>query len=230
MVYFTLGTLLTLFEYNLSDFGRFRLAIAQLTLERLEAFSQFEALPPAIIPAFEFTLLGQFFFFVPWILMWMTNLGYLYYVLGITRGETLGYRALFEGFNFFFRAIWVRLLRLILVGLGTLLFIVPGIVFLCAFSQVNYLLLDNPDKGTVWLFKESWRLMRGRKREYLMLLLSFTGWFLLTNLTVVVPILGYAAQFWLIAYSTFTMVNYYLLISGGESEPPESGWKRPGMF
>lgn len=210
---------------NLSDFGRFwSETVGQATAE-LDAFARFGLMPAFRPPIFELTLFGKLFLIFPWIFLWVMELGYLYYVRGTIRGESLGYQSIFEGFNYFFRAILLRFLQALLVGIGLVLLIVPGLILLCGFSQVNLLLLDHPDKGVIWFFKESWRIMRGRKWEYFVLNLSFIGWFLLTE----VPYISLAARFWFVPYHTATMVYYYDSITG-QGKEPETEWKRPGMF
>ena len=212
-------------QLNLSDIWRFMSAWNQESLAALDTLRRTGVMPTLQIPVFEVTVFGTLFFIVPWIFRWMMGLGYLYYARGTIRGETLGFRSLFEGFNYFVRAILVRLLHLLFMLIGLPLFVVPGIVFFCGFSQVNLLLLDHPDKAVIWLFKESWRLMHGRKWEFFVLKLSFIGWFLLTE----IPIINLAARLWLIPYSTTTGVHYYNGITG-QGPMPEPVWKRPGMY
>jgi len=211
---------------NLSDVGRFSsAAFGQVTMEEMNAFVRFGMMPQLYLPDFELTLVGKLFFIIPWIFLWVMELGYLFYVRGTVRGENLGYQSIFEGFNYFFRAIFLRVLQTLIVGLGMILFLVPGIVLFCGFSQVQLLILDHPDKGVLWLFKESWRIMRGRKWEYFVLTLSFIGWFFLTGL----PYISLAARLWYIPYHTATMVYYYDSITG-QGPAPKAEWKRPGMF
>jgi len=225
MLYMFIWVALMQLVTRLSNYGHFVQEIMEQARISMDDFVRFGTLPVFELPIFEITLFGKFFLIAPWIFLWVIDLGYLYYIRGTVRGETLGYRAIFEGFNYFIRGILLRFLQALLVGIGAVLFIAPGIVLLCGFSQVNLLLLDHPDKGVFWFFKESWRLMRGRKWAYFCLVLSFIGWYLLTGL----PFISLAARLWYMPYYTTTRVHYYNSITGQEPSP-EAEWKRPGMF
>ena len=210
---------------SLSDYGRFFQAMARQAQENIEILARFGHMPVFELPILELTPLGHFFIIVPWLFLWVMDLGYLYYVRGTVRGDTLGYRSLFEGFNYFFKAVLIRFVHALIVGFGLLLFIAPGIILLCGFSQVNLLLLDHPDKNVCWLFRESWRLMRGRKGAYFTLVISFIGWYLLTE----IPLISLIARLWYIPYFTTTRVCYYESITG-RGPAAEAAWQRPGMF
>ena len=217
----TLGQLI----HGLSDLGQLWSALWGQMPDAIETFSRVGVMPRLVWPGMTISSVGTFFFIAPWIFLWIMHLGYVYYVRGIARGETLGYRSIFEGFNYFIRGVLVRLVYVVIVGFGLILGIAPGVVLICGFSQVNFLLLDHPDRGTFWLMRKSWRLMRQRKWEYFELWISFSGWYLLR----LVWLIGPAAQIWFAPYYTFTMMNYYQAITG-QGAPPDAGWQRPGMF
>lgn len=67
-----------------------------------------------------------------------------------------------------------------------LLFFVPGIVKLYSYSQVPYLLADNPGIGTKRAVELSRGMMYGQKWRTFVLDLSFIGWFLLGSLALLV--------------------------------------------
>jgi len=225
MLYVLTVVVLMLLVQNLSDTGQFQAEVLRRTQSGLNDI-QMGASPVFILPPFEITLFGMFFLIVPWIFRWVMELGYLYYVRTISQGEPGGYRSLLEGFNYFFRAIFLRFFLFVVTSIAMFFFIVPGLVLICMFSQVNFLLLDNPDKGVFWLLGESRRLMRGRKWEYFKLMLSFFGWFLLTG----IPIISYAAQLWFMPYFNFTAFGYYQRITGQGPKNTDADWKRPSMF
>ena len=225
MLYLLLMVFLTAIMANLSEPVRFieesfirSLTAATRAFQTGSAFT-FE------LPAFRISAFGLFFFIVPLIFLIMLDLGYLYYARGTIKDETLGYRSLFEGFNFFFKGLAIRFLTILLVAGGSVFFLLPGLWALCAFSQATLLLLDNPDRGVFWCMRESLRLMRGHKMEYLVLFLSFLGWLLFASL----PYIGPVVQLWYMPYSTFTYVGYYNKLTG-QGPAEEAQWKRPGMF
>lgn len=94
-----------------------------------------------------------------------------------------------------------------LVGLFTylwsLLFLIPGIIKACSYSQAMYILAENPEMGALDAINQSKEMMEGHKMEYFLLELSFVGWFLLGPFT-----LG-LLYIWLIPYMQATFTNFY---------------------
>ena len=205
---------------ELSDIGRFQAELAARLLEASEHMRQANTMATIHLPEMSITALGVFFFIVPWMFRWVLDLGYLYYVRGIVKGEALGFRSLFEGFNYVRKAIILRLIQVILVFGGLVLFVAPGIWTITAFSQANLLLLDHPKRGVIWCLRESERLMRGHKWEYFVLFLSFLGWLLLTITPL--PFLNTAALLWYTPYTTFTYIGYYNRLTGQNSPDCET--------
>jgi len=225
-LYLLVSVALTQIMYSLSDIGQYQSEMAARILAAAEAYARFNEPQPVTMPAFGFTVSGLFFFVVPWLFLWIMNLGYIFYARGIAREEALGYRSLIEGFNYFFKVITIRILQTLAIFVGLVLFLVPGLVVMAMFSQVNLLLLDHPEKNVFWFFGESNRIMRGKKWAYLRLWLSFFGWFFLSTM----PMVGVAVQVWYIPYSTFSYVGFYHKLTGQGPAPPDEGWQRPGMF
>ena len=109
---------------------------------------------------------------------------------------------LLDGFGIFGRVFCLNLLKGILVILGSLLFIVPGIILAYAYRQSMYLLIDHPEYGAVKCLKESRRLMKGHKWELFGLDLSFFWWFLLEAVASPVAV-------WVRPYTNATWALYY---------------------
>ena len=93
---------------------------------------------------------------------------------------------------------------LLIVGIGYILFIIPGIILTLMFSQSLYILNDDNEKTITQCIKESANLMKGHKWEFFVLQLSFIGWGLLVVLTF-----GIAAL-WVQPYMWVTNANYYI--------------------
>lgn len=130
--------------------------------------------------------------------------GLLSYHLKIWRGEDGEIRDLFSKFNKDFpRITKMYLLQTLYVFLWSLLLIVPGIIMSIAYSQAYYLMLDDPDLSATDALKLSKELMKGRKWEYFVMLLSFIGWFLLGILTLGILFL------WIDPYVYQTLAGYY---------------------
>ena len=91
----------------------------------------------------------------------------------------------------FMPALAVVLAALVVPGVGPLLAaaafgaaLVLYIGRVLRYAVADYCLMDDPDKGAFHALSESRRLMRGRCGEFFVLLLSFTGWQLLSALIV----------------------------------------------
>jgi Predicted integral membrane protein len=86
---------------------------------------------------------------------------------------------LFSRLNIIWKALWMDILMGLLIGVGCLLFIVPGIILGLAYSQADYILAENPDLKAVDAMKKSRMMMKGNKWSLFCLGLSFIGWIIL---------------------------------------------------
>ena len=111
---------------------------------------------------------------------------------------------LWYGFNNMLRAIGVTLLVGVIVFIGSILFIIPGIILAFMYSQVYYIMAENPEMSIMNCLKESSRIMKGHKMDLFILELSFLGWGILMVIT-----LGIAGLYVLPYYNT-TLPNFYL--------------------
>ena len=84
--------------------------------------------------------LGTFFILPPL----MLGLSYLY--LDVAGGKDFKISLIFDGFSDFWRVVLMNLLQTIYVFLWGLLLIVPGIIKLISYSQVNFILAENHGK------------------------------------------------------------------------------------
>lgn len=87
--------------------------------------------------------------------------------------------------------------------LWSLLLIVPGIIKSLAYSQMFYLLADNPKMDPAKAQKKSIDMMDGHKGELFVLQLSFIPWMLLVGITFGIAII-YVGP-----YIQATMTEYY---------------------
>ena len=91
---------------------------------------------------------------------------------------------LWYGFNNMLRAIGVTLLVGVIVFIGSILFIIPGIILAFMYSQVYYIMAENPEMSIMNCLKESSRIMKGHKMDLFILELSFLGWEILMVITL----------------------------------------------
>lgn len=108
----------------------------------------------------------------------------------------------------FVNSILVSVLVSVFVAIGSLLFIVPGILFAYSFSMVYYVMNDRPELSPMEALKESYRLMKGHRWQLFCLTLSFIGWALLGALCLGI------GSLWATAYlETATAVFYDELVN-----------------
>ena len=97
-----------------------------------------------------------------------------------------------------------------MAGIGTILLIIPGIILILGFSQVDPIIVDNPDLPIIDVIKKSWEIMNGHKMEFLVFILSFILWIIACIL--VVPAI-YA-----VPYIEFASAIYYTKLIGETSK------------
>lgn len=94
----------------------------------------------------------------------------------------------------------------IFVFLWSMLFVIPGIVKAISYSQMSFLMIENPDMTAGEAQKKSMEITKGRKMDLFVLSLSFIPWQILVALTM-----GIAA-FFVVPYVNVTFALYYLSI------------------
>lgn len=94
------------------------------------------------------------------------NLGMAIFFLNIVREKEVRIEQIFEGFKNFVPSLVVTLLMVLVVGLGFVLLIIPGIILALGLSMAYYILADNPGMGAVDVLKASWEMMKGHKGDY----------------------------------------------------------------
>ena len=84
-----------------------------------------------------------------------------YINLKAARNEEFEVKEMFHGFSKYLNVVLANLLMLALVGMGLVVFIIPGIIILCRLAFVPYLVMDR-NLGPVEAVQESWKLSRGK--------------------------------------------------------------------
>ena len=88
------------------------------------------------------------------------------------------------GLNIFNKAFIFYVLYIVIVVLGFICLIVPGIIFSLMFSQVYYILCKDPEIGVIDAFKKSAAMMNGHKWQYFKLSLRYGFYFFLSIFTL----------------------------------------------
>lgn len=139
------------------------------------------------------------------LMLTVINAGYAIYTLNIIKGDSASLWNLLDGFELFWRVIWLSILESIFIFLWSLLFIIPGLIAFYRYRQALFLLIEHPEMSVYECIRESSRLMRGHKAELFSLDLSFIGWMLLSML----PVIGYLVNIWFAPFYKITQALYY---------------------
>jgi uncharacterized membrane protein len=131
------------------------------------------------------------------------TLGMIMIYFGLINGVKPGVGDMFQGANFFGKALWLAVITYIFTCLWTILLVVPGIIKAISYSLAPYILADNTELTAREALSASKELTKGHKGELFVLELSFIPWFLLVGVTC-----GIAAIY-VGPYVQATIANYY---------------------
>lgn len=138
----------------------------------------------------------------------MVHLGYIRFNLCILDKSQVLIRDLFSCYRCFWKAILIRVAISLLIFIGSLLFLLPGIYVWLAYSMTPYVLEERTEFSVIEAMKASRKMMSGYKLKLLWLRISFLGWDLLNLLT------GGLAFIYVIPYKMTTEAVFYNEISG----------------
>jgi len=116
-------------------------------------------------------------------------LGFSIYSLNLFRNGSADYNNIFDGFKSLGKILGVYFLMIVLVILGMILLIIPGIILAFGFSMAYFVMIDKPELGIVDTLKESWKIMKGNKTKLMGLSLRFIPWAILGILCLVVGVI-----------------------------------------
>ena len=126
-------------------------------------------------------------------------------------GETVKIESVFSGFRKYGENVLLWFMRGLFVFLWSLLFIIPGIVKSLAYAMSYFVKVEHPDYSWRQCMKESERLMKGYKFAYLVLNLSFIGWYIVSMFTFGIGML------WVLPYQECTDANFYAWLTAQKS-------------
>ena len=105
------------------------------------------------------------------------QVGIALYCLEIYKGKEAGLEMIFSRFNGL-KPIIFMLIYTLIVLLGLILFVVPGIILGLMYSQIFFILADDPDVGVNEAFNMSNQMMRNNKWQLFMLNLEALLYFI----------------------------------------------------
>ncbi len=130
-------------------------------------------------------------------------LGYNSFFLKLSRNQDVEVKELWSKTGQFIRAFVATFLIGLVVGLGLILLIIPGIIFALMFSMTMFIMIDDKNISPIDAMKKSAEMMKGHKRELLSLIISFFGWLIIGVFTLFILYL------WLIPYMNTAICNFY---------------------
>lgn len=128
---------------------------------------------------------------------WFVSIGIIRVTLGVARGQSVEYMELFSGAPYFVRVAIVNILYGLMVLLGCLLFIVPGIYLAMKYWPAQYFVIDR-DMDVMDAFRAAGEFTDGNKGQSL----------LLSLLSGAVSIVGFLALCvgFIVAYPIITLM------------------------
>jgi uncharacterized membrane protein len=130
-------------------------------------------------------------------------LGWVIFFLSLSRKQEAQLSQLFEGFQNFTRAMVAYLLLILFVLLWTLLFIIPGIMSAFSYSQIFFILAENPQMESRDVLRKSKTMMKGNRWKLFCLFWRFFGWCLLGILSFGIGFL------WIMPYMQTSLARFY---------------------
>ena len=124
---------------------------------------------PMAFPIFMFALAYCALF------LWPLEYGVAYAFLKAARGDRVEVQDMFEVFKSWINAILAQLLTSVIIGIGFMFLIVPGIVFACKLAFVPFLIVDRK-MDAIDAVQKSWYMTTGH--AFTIFLIGFIGFFL----------------------------------------------------
>ena len=112
------------------------------------------------------------------------SIGLATYSLAIANQKDYSYNQIFTGFKYFFKALFLFLLFNISFLIGFIFLIIPGIIIALMFSQIFYIMAEDPSTGVIDAFKKSASLMKNKKLQLFGLGMRYVGLFILGVFTL----------------------------------------------
>ena len=113
------------------------------------------------------------------------QVGIALYCLEIYKGKNVGLETIFSRFNGFKPIIFI-LIYILIVFLGLILLVVPGIILGLMYSQIFFILADDPGIGVIEAFNLSNKMMKNNMWQFFMLNLEALLYFIAGVFTLLI--------------------------------------------
>ncbi|MBK86979.1 MAG: hypothetical protein CMC86_07285 [Flavobacteriaceae bacterium] len=112
------------------------------------------------------------------------TLGLASFSLSIANNDSINSNKISDGFSAMPKAIGLFIIYILIILIGFICFIIPGIIFTLMFAQVFYIAADKPDTPVIDCFQQSASIMKGHKWQYFKLSLRYSLYFILSVFTL----------------------------------------------
>jgi len=177
------------------------------------------------------------------------------FALSVFRNEEAAVGQIFFGFERFGKNMGLYIVISIFIILWALIpvaGIVLAVIAYFRYSQVFFIMADNPDLGIMECISRSKQMMAGNKGKYFLLCLSFIGWALLASLPIIpleltaekvavssifdlkdavtfMPSAGYLTAYFVLS-AGFYLLTAYVTVSLAAFYEMAAGYLRPGYI
>ena len=170
------------------------------------------------LPIFILSMISVLGTIIDFLLFGVVWISYLSFFLPIARNKKVRVNTLFSGFKRYEFYTMVYLLFLLKLIIGTIIFIIPGLIAKYRYQLVPFVIADNPNiTNPADALNKCKILMKGNKWRLFTLQMSFIGWWFLSVLTFGIGFL------WLVPYMNVTFAKLYDDISSGKVTGGRSG-------
>ena len=122
---------------------------------------------------FNYQIRGIVTIVIIFIVFALLYLGYVNFFLKISRSEKGEVKDFINKPELFLSSFIILITTFLVFIIGSIFFIVPGVILAIMFSQAPYIAIDNPELGGLYALKRSVILMKGRKKEYFRYILYY---------------------------------------------------------
>ena len=155
------------------------------------------------IPALKNSFTSILFVFIMSVILLTFTPGFARLALNLINYKYASLDDILHGFKVFGKTVAMGLFVGLVVTVGTLFFIVPGVIIGISLYYSFYILAEDTSKPISQCLSESREMMNGYKLQFFLLELSFIGWYILEVLSF-----GIAAL-WVSPYTTLTEAQFY---------------------
>mgnify|MGYP000000835040 FL=1 len=141
----------------------------------------------------------------------VVELGMCAYFSKRALGENADIKDEFAYFQYFGKALGLRIVTSIFIFLWTMLFIIPGFIATYRYAMAPYIMAEHPEMGIMEAIEESKQMMDGNKWSLFCLDFSFIGWMILSACTFGI------GDLFLNPYTHMATAHFYLNLSRGSS-------------